>query len=918
MRRRGENTRLIPGGKAAARLWAFRVEHGLTGTLGDQATTGYAKAIEEKERQIAGLDPKSPLPRWSPLGPFSIPHGQTYGSAQPSVSGRISCIAIDPTDPAHILVGSAAGGIWETKDDGFYWHPASAIHGEFPLAIGAIAFVPGQGFTVYAGTGEGNSLSDYGVGLWKSTDGGTSWAVVATDRFLGLGFYTLLVDPLDFKHLMAATTGGLYQSVDGGQNWMPVQLESPCWDISMHTTGGANPTNEVFAATPRGLYQSPDGGTNWEQVSLVDAPDSFERLAVCHDPSGGEVAYAFSRDRYGVPALWRRPAFGARFERAFCPKGIDLTQITYDCFVAVSPANPNVVYLGAISLWKGELFADGTWKWSNISSRQQGDSIHPDQHAIAFRPKAADVVYVGNDGGIFKSPNGGINWQSLNKGMCITHFEYIAQHPEFDAWLLGGTQDNGTLRYEGGEVWYRVADGDGGECGANSSFPFTVYHCYYDMTLERSMTGGGFGSWTSIAPQVGSGYLSLFYPPMEVNGNVVVQAGQSIFVSTDTGSTFRELFLPADAGTATALSIATPFKFFVGTESGDLFQFDWTGSDWANSVTLQQPRAGFISSIRTHAMNPKRVWVTYSDIGGPTVYRTDDGGQVWQFCTKGLPVVAVNILETDPSSADLVYVGTDVGVWRSSDSGTNWTIFSSGLPNVIVGDLLFHPVARVLRAATRSRGVWEIDLSRETATEVQVYLRHSPVDTGRNYPSLAGVPNPFQPTASANWWDSTDILIDSHPYRHSSVADVDFVAFEEDRRSDLKAAYGLTRIFVQVHQRGSVPATNVVVRLFSASAGGENIPDLPPGFWDKFPSNTVPADSAWSAIGTPVTLAGIQEGQPKVAALDWTVPETASGDVWLLAIVTAGNDKLNSTELNVSRLVQNQAKCGLKLISILA
>jgi photosystem II stability/assembly factor-like uncharacterized protein len=891
------------------------MERGLSNTPSDQPLSYYAEAIKEKKRQRATLDPKTLQPRWSPIGPFSIPHGQTYGSGRPPVSGRVSCIAIDPKVPTHILVGSAAGGIWETTDDGVSWRVAESMKDEFPISIGAIAFLHGQSKIVYAGTGEGNWLSDYGVGLWKSQDGGATWAELVTSPFVGLGFYAIAIDPLDAKHILAATTGGLFQSTKDDATWERV-LNSRCWDISIHPkiSGDPKSTKEVFATTQYGLFRSIDGGITWPtKINLPDAPDSFERLAVCHARSNGEIVYAFGKDNIGRPALWRRDVFNGDFDRLFCPSGIDTSQINYDWFVSTSPDNPGIVYLGAVALWKGTLTQDGTWNWSNISSRKYGDSIHPDQHAIAFG--AGGAVYAGNDGGIYKSPDGGKSWQSLNQGLCITHFEYVAQHPDYDAWLLGGTQDNGTLRYEGGEVWYQVAEGDGGECATNDSSPNIVYHCFQQMSLQRSLTGGGAGSWMDVWPNVPENYRCQFYPPMQVRNNLIVQAGQSVFVSTDTGTTFQEQKLPQDAGVATALWLMGPFQFLVGNDSGDMFRFDWDGNGWLEPITLAQPRAGSISSIRGDPNNLRRLWVTYSDLLGPTVYRSDDGGDNWVSCMDGLPYVVANIVEVDPIEADTVYVGTDVGVWRTADGGDkcHWSVFSNGLPNAIVGDLVFHAKTGILRAATRSRGVWEVDVSRKDEAEVQVYLRHSAVDTGRRFPSLQWVADPFKPGAFANWWESTDILIDSEPY---SIAQVDFVVFEENRRAEAKQAHGITRVFVQVHQRGSIPATNVVVRLYAASTVGsespDSIPDLPVGFWAN-PDQPSP-DSIWKFVGSHFSLVGLQTGQPKVATFQWTVPEAVRGGFWLLATVTADNDKLNTTELNIQTLVQNEAKCAIKRV----
>jgi hypothetical protein len=288
---------------------------------------------------------------------------------------------------------------------------------------------------------------------------------------------------------------------------------------------------------------------------------------------------------------------------------------------------------------------------------------------------------------------------------------------------------------------------------------------------------------------------------------------------------------------------------------------------------------------------------------------------------EGLPYIAANIVETDPYESDTAYMGTDAGVWRAIDAGDgcHWTLFSNGLPNAMVGDLLFHAKTRVLRAATRSRGVWEVDLGEEAARDPQLYLRHSAVDTGRRYPSLEWVADPFMPGGVASWWESPDILIDSEPYWTASTADVDYVAFEEARRADPKPVRGPTRVFVQVHQRGAVAGTKVIVRLYMASADPDeipgSIPDLPSGFWANL--DKPPAGSAWTAVGPPVAFVSLQTGQPRVAGFQWLIPEGPKTDVWLLATVTADNDRLNTAELNMGTLVQNDAKCALKRVSIL-
>jgi photosystem II stability/assembly factor-like uncharacterized protein len=171
------------------------------------------------------------------------------------VIGRVSCIAVDPRNPKHLLVGAAAGGIWESKDTGATWNPRTD---EMPsLAIGAIAFDPQGPKNVYAGSGEGNSYSNLGAGIYKSTDGGTNWSVLTQRPFLGVGFYDLVVDPRDSAVLYAATTNGFFASTTGGSSWTRKRAEQ-CWDISLHPAGGA--TAEILAAFSDGLFVSTSAG----------------------------------------------------------------------------------------------------------------------------------------------------------------------------------------------------------------------------------------------------------------------------------------------------------------------------------------------------------------------------------------------------------------------------------------------------------------------------------------------------------------------------------------------------------------------------------------------------------------------------------------------------------------------------------
>jgi photosystem II stability/assembly factor-like uncharacterized protein len=962
----------VPGGKALARLAQFDLERGLDGTEAVPTLAGVAPAAPQEARRNAAearaayleafnlledrtrMAPALPVAQgWRPLGPFCIPHGQTYGSgpgSRPAVAGRISAVAVDPGDADHILIGAAGGGVWETRDGGDTWQPRT--DNQPSLAMGAIAFDPSNPSMVYAGTGEGDAIFRLGAGLLRSTDGGTTWAVHAAAPFVGSGFYDLVVDPLDGNHLLAGTRSGpfsvsptgitapgaLYESTDGGATWTQ-RRNVRTWDFSMHppVMGDPNSTDEVFAGCEDGLFHSTNGGTTWSAVALPGAPTSYDRIEVCHAPSDGNIVYVFAAGPPIIPVpvpgfppgttmptpyLWRREVFGGAFT-AITPPGDLLTlQAWYDWFAAVAPNNPDILYLGAIDGHKGTRSAAGTWTWEAITARNVGDSIHPDQHHITFSPTDPNVVFIGNDGGIYRSPNGGANWETLNKGLCITEFEYLAQHPQFEAWLLAGTQDNGTQRFEGEDLWFHVADGDGGDCGANHASSYTCYHTYYGMGMERSTTGGGWGSWSWIGPFPPVGHRALFYPPLEVQDNVVVQAGSSVFISTDTGTTWNSVNLPGTNVVATALAIASSTRAYAGTNNGNVYRIEFSGGSWQPPVALTRPRVGFVSDLLVDASNPNRLWATYSSLTGGHVYRSDDAGTTWNNVSAGLPDIPANTVCIDPANPDTVWVAMDVGVYQSTDAGGTWAAFSNHLPNALVKDLVFHAPSRLLRAATQSRGVWEIAVDGATMPDVEVYLRDSVVDTGRQSPSPSGVSNPFISGAITHWYECTDIKVDAPSYQTPLPTDVDFEVFEDDHgvfavglQHENAQRNRTVRVFVQVHNRGVNAATNVAVKVFFADAS-LGLPDLPAGFWTGFPANVLPGTSPWQPIAAHQVIPSIEGGRAEIIAFDWPVPATANDHSCLLAILSADNDEIATSELNIANLVLNNKKCGLKNLTV--
>lgn len=677
---------------------------GDTQDSGPPATSqALAQAAMDASRHTG--QPTGTGPQWRSLGPTTVPNGQTYGASRVNVSGRIASIAVDPSNGAHLLVGAANGGVWESFDRGNSWSPRTDYAPS--LAVGAVTFDPSNPRVAYCGLGEGNWWWWLGAGVLKSTDGGTTWTSICTAPFVGFGFFEIRVDPGDSNRLYAATDVGLYVSRDAGVTWTR-RRNAATWSVSIVAANG-----EVLAACSDGVFSSTDHGTAWTAASLPGAPAGFTRLATALAPNDAAVGYAWGSgapvvNNAPTPYLWRRQ--GRRWTSEAVPPGVATGQSWYDWFLAVSPDNADQIYCGAISVHRGDL-ASGSWTWTDIATKSSGDSIHPDQHAIAFESGNPNTVYVGCDGGLFQSPDRGVHWVHRNNGLVISEFEYLAQNIGSSRWLLGGTQDNGTERWQGLPVWEHVADGDGGHCAVNRTDPAVTFHTYYNMSPERSTHSADPGTWTSIAPPVPPNEGSPFYPPFEAsatNGATIAMAGNALYVSRDSGSAWTRLGYPS-AGSGTGMYIPNADTVLVGLGDGRLLRTSWTFGSWSALSTVATPRAGAaVSDVSTDPGNPSRVWLTYSTINGGRVYRSDDGGATFTDHTANLPNLPITAIAIDPWNGNRAWVSASVGVYQTWDGGGSWTPFADSLPNCYIGDLVFHSSARVLRAGTRNRGAWEI------------------------------------------------------------------------------------------------------------------------------------------------------------------------------------------------------------------
>src|SRR6185369_12980826 len=412
------------------------------------------------------------------------------------------------TDPNRWLIGAAQGGIWETRDAGLTWSPKT--DDQPSLAMGAIAFAPGNPKIVYAGTGEAefSYVSYAGAGLLKSIDGGDHWQLIASSNFAQACFGNIKVHPQNPDLLVAATvrgvagrvaagtnipptapTRGIFRSTDGGVTWAQT-LFGEATDLEVDPTDFNHQyvaLGEIYGAATNGVYRSTDAGQSWSQIAgpWPSVGSSFGRIEMAMAPSNPNVLYVSVskiRDATGAFLLgqWRTdnawdptPAWTA------VPITFVGNQMWYNHEILVDPDDPNVLYFGEIDLQK----FDGV-SWSSIIG-----SLHVDQHRMAW---AGHRLIVGNDGGIWSTTDGGMTWNNHNTTLAITQFYNGSLHPTTPDFALAGSQDNGTEKWTGSNAWQTIFGADG---GANAIAKFNPDKnwavSFQGLSVYRTKDAGG-------------------------------------------------------------------------------------------------------------------------------------------------------------------------------------------------------------------------------------------------------------------------------------------------------------------------------------------------------------------------------------------------------------------------------------------
>ncbi len=751
--------------------------HALLRGLGDeepvdpQMRISAIKDLEEKQERQQRM-PESAyrdalLANWTAIGPAPIIAQAVNPNNPPRYSGRVISIAVHPTNPDIVYAGAAQGGLYRSTNGGTSWTPI--MDNALSLAIGAIAISPSNPETVYVGTGEPNFAIDsfFGVGVYRIENASTTATLVGplnrdaigTDLFTGRSVSEIIVHPTDNNTIFVSTTTGfgglggvatsplpargIYRSTNAA-GAAPVftrltglagNIDASIRDIAIDPgnpdilvagmvaggpTGGIYRTTNALSAAPTFTQVRSYTGT-----STSDLTTEFAAIR----PAGAPDAIFYAASGQGTGTVLRSNDGGATWtqqvDNNFCNP-----QCFYNIAIATDVTNPDRVYLGGSPTLVAGLSTNG-----GTSFTESGGGVHVDTQALAVAPSNPAIIYLGTDGGIYKSTNSGASYTHLNTSeFSATQFMGLSVHPTDPNFTLGGTQDNGTNFLDpGATAWNMVRGGDGGysviDTNAADTTNVRMYHTFFNRvnslvgyetrgTTTATWTFRGCGNGTTPNNGINcNDTTTLFYAPLEQgpgNPNTIYYGTDRIYRSNDLGLTHTVVSqAPITSGVAVSAIGISPqddnFRIF-GLRTGGLFGTTTGSSAPVDLDPLNTVPSGFVARAVFDPTNTSTAYVTLASFGVNNVYKTtnfNSGAPVWVNISGTLPRVPVSAFIVDPANPEILYAGTDIGVYVSPDGGTTWEPFGTGFPRVAVFDMA-KAGGNTIRIATHGRGMWQI------------------------------------------------------------------------------------------------------------------------------------------------------------------------------------------------------------------
>ncbi len=670
-----------------------------------------------------------------------------------NIGGRIRAIAIHPYIPSIIFIGSVGGGIWKTNNGGATWAPVNDFLAN--LDVTSIVYDPNQLDIMYASTGEGFGGGIPGAGIFKSTDGGTTWNQLPSTNNDSFIWVNRLAHHPDSSNVLYAVTsisnyidGGLYKSTDGGTTWINKSSSNSNYlQVCVKTSD----PSQVMVGTSHGLLISTDYGEtfNYQNYGGVgNLPDSCGRCEASYCPSNSSRIYA-SLDINGGE-IWRSEDKGTTWTQRWTGFAYLAEQGWYNNTIWVDPANSDRILFGGTDIWKsidGGLTIQQISDWRNYHNGGVANSAHADQHIIvkdpAYNGSGNNTVYFGNDGGIQKASNVWTTstisgWTNLcNSTLGITQF-YGGAAAADGSVIVGGAQDNDSPRFRksgpwsGAGNWFQAETGDGGSCAIDPTNADIIYTEYTKLKIEKS-ADGGVNNYYRINGLDDAGHDSsaLFIAPFSMNPNnqnTLIAGGAKIWRTTDGAANWSSIFTGTGISFVTdkgkiiqmrcsAIDIAPGNSniIWVAYQNGNIYKTTngTSGSPTWSAVGLGIPHR-WVTDIAINPFNSDEVFVTIGGYLPDDVWFTADGGNTWTQRTgtapNNLPALQVNTVRFHPTHANWVYIGTDLGVFSSEDKGNTWSVnaryeTNEGPCNVDVEEL-FWQGDEYLIAATHGRGMY--------------------------------------------------------------------------------------------------------------------------------------------------------------------------------------------------------------------
>ncbi len=715
---------------------------------------------------VSGLSAQTPV-RFD-AGTISGLPARNIGSA--AMSGRIAAVdAVTESGRLTIFAGSASGGVWKSVNGGSTFKSVF----DLPTAqsIGAVAIDPHNPKIVWAGTGESwmrNSVS-IGDGIYKSTDGGENWTNLGLQDSEHIA--KILVDPAASDTVYAcatghawddSTAGGVYKTIDGGKTWRkvlagangstgcgmlaynrqdPKTIYASMWDFRRQgwTFRSGGPGS--------GLFKSTDGGDHWTEFTPAGAkgfPEKpYGRIAVAVAPSNPQAVYAMVESKSS--ALFRSSDGGHTWSREDASQYM-VWRPFYFANLIVDPKDENKVFKVDGSLL---LSVDGGKSFSSV-----GGAAHGDFHDVWIDTSDTNNILTGDDGGLWRSLDGGTRWEHFNN-LPVSQFYHVSVDQADPYRVYGGLQDNsswvGDSSYPGGisnSRWENMYNGDGFWMWEDPADPTYIY-C--------EMQGGEIGRVNrythesrAIKPYAQYGEKKLRFnwnTPIQISPNekgAIYIGAQFLFRSRDHGQSWDRISpdlttndpekqkqeesggVTVDNSSAemhtTIYSVSESPRngqlIWVGTDDGNVQITRDGGKSWTN-VAANVPGVGqapWVSWVEASRYSEGAAYATfdrhmYGDMR-PYVYKTTDYGKTW----TALPAAAsgargyAHVIKEDPVDQNLLFLGTEFGLWISVDGGQRWAQYKgTGFPAVAVRDLVVHPRTSDLVLATHGRGIWIID-----------------------------------------------------------------------------------------------------------------------------------------------------------------------------------------------------------------